>query len=115
VTGTGHTAEYFDAIGWGQWLRYLTGVLDLAGVALLFVPKWTWFGAMLLACSVGTGTLISVTVLRGNTTWGSGSPEMMVAFPLVLTILAALPAWLTRPNRVSRSSQQVTASSWIPE
>jgi uncharacterized membrane protein YphA (DoxX/SURF4 family) len=115
VTGTGHTVEYFDAIGWGQWFRYLTGVLDLAGVALLFVPKWTWFGAMLLACSVGTGTLISVTVLRGNTTWGSGSPEMMVAFPLVLTILAALLAWLTRPNRVSRGSQQVTASSRIPE
>ena len=99
VTGTGNTVEYFAAIGWGQWFRYLTGVLDIAGVALLFVPKWTCFGAILLACSVGTGTLISVTVLRGDPTWGSGSPEMMVVLPLVPTIPAAFLAWQTRPPR----------------
>jgi uncharacterized membrane protein YphA (DoxX/SURF4 family) len=100
LTGTGHTVEYFAAIGWGQWFRYLTGVLDIAGVALLFLPKWTCLGATVLTCSVGTGTLISLTVLRGDTTWGSGSPEIMVFFPLVLTTLAALLAWLTRPHRV---------------
>jgi uncharacterized membrane protein YphA (DoxX/SURF4 family) len=97
VSGTGHTVEYFAAIGWGQWFRCLTGVLDITGVALLFVPNWTCIGAAVLACSVGTGTLISVTVLRGDTTWGSGSPEIMVVMPLVLTILAALLTWLTRP------------------
>ena len=64
LTGTGHTIEYFAAIGWGQWFRYLTGVLDIAGVALLFAPKWTRFGAIMLACSVGTGTLISLTGSR---------------------------------------------------
>jgi len=101
VTGTGHTVEYFAAIGWGQWFRFLTGVLDIVGVALLFVPQWTCYGATLLACSVGTGTLISVTVLRGDPTWGSGSPEIMVVFPLGLTLLAALLAWLTRPHRVN--------------
>jgi uncharacterized membrane protein YphA (DoxX/SURF4 family) len=101
VTGTGHTVEYFEAIGWGQWFRYLTGVIDIGGAALLFVPKWTYVGAILLACSVGTGTLISLTVLRGDTTWGSGSPEIMVVLPLVLTILAALLAWLTRPDRIN--------------
>jgi uncharacterized membrane protein YphA (DoxX/SURF4 family) len=100
LTGTGHTVEYFAAIGWGQWFRYLTGVLDIAGVALLFVPKWTCFGAIVLACSVGTGTLISLTVLRGDPTWGSGSSEMVV-MPLVLTILAAVLAWLTRPPRIN--------------
>jgi putative oxidoreductase len=38
LTGTGHTVEYFAAIGWGQWFRYLTGVLDITGAVLLFVP-----------------------------------------------------------------------------
>lgn len=101
VTGTGHTVEYFAAIGWGQWFRFLTGVLDMVGAVLLFVPRWTCLGATLLACSVGTGTLISVTVLRGDPTWGSGSPEIMVVFPLVLTLLATLLAWLKRPHRVN--------------
>jgi putative oxidoreductase len=27
LTGTANTVEYFDAIGWGQWFRYLTGFL----------------------------------------------------------------------------------------
>jgi uncharacterized membrane protein YphA (DoxX/SURF4 family) len=101
LTGTGHTVEYFAAIGWGQWFRYLTGFLDIVGVALLFVPQLTCVGATVLACSVGTATLISVTVLRGDPTWGSGSPEFMVVFPLVLTLVAALLAWLTRPHRVN--------------
>jgi putative oxidoreductase len=98
VTGTAHTVDYFAAIGWGQWFRYLTGCLDIVGAVLLFVPRWTCYGAIVLVCSVGTGTLISLTRLRGNPTWGG--PEM-IAIPLVLTLLAALLAWLTRPHQVS--------------
>lgn len=98
LTGTGNTVEYFAAIGWGQWFRYLTGFLDIAGALLLFLPRRTCFGAVVLACSVGTGTLISFTVLRGNPTWGS--PEM-VAIPLLLTLLCAGLAWLTRPHRLT--------------
>jgi uncharacterized membrane protein YphA (DoxX/SURF4 family) len=62
LTGTGNTVEYFAAIAWGQWFRYLTGLLDVAGAALLFVPKLTCYGAIALACSVGTATFISLTV-----------------------------------------------------
>jgi putative oxidoreductase len=98
LTGTGNTVEYFAAIGWGQWFRYLTGVLDVGGVVLLFVPKWTCFGASVIACSVGLGTLISLTVLRDDPTWGSSA---MVAVPLALTLLAVLLAWLTRPHRAN--------------
>jgi putative oxidoreductase len=98
LTGTGNTIEYFTAIGWGQWFRYLTGFLDVGGVVLLFVPRWTCYGAIVLACSVGLGTLISVTVLRGNLTWGS---PLMVVAPLVLTSLAVALAWLTLPHRES--------------
>jgi len=97
LTGTGNTIEYFAAIGWGQWFRYLTGILDIAGAALLFVPKWTCYGAIVLACSVGVGTVISLTILRGDPTWGG--PEM-IAVPLVFTILTVVLAWLTRPHRV---------------
>jgi putative oxidoreductase len=98
LTGTGQTVEYFAAIGWGQWFRHVTGLLDIAGAALLFVPQWTCYGAIVLACSVGSATLISLTLLQGNPTWGG--PEM-VSVPLVLTLLAAVLAWLTRPHRLS--------------
>ena len=70
LTGTGNTIEYVAAIGWGQWFRYLTGFLDVVGAALLFVPGATCYGAIALLCSVGTGTFISLTVLRGNPDWG---------------------------------------------
>ena len=101
LTGTGNTVDYFAAIGWGQWFRYLTGLLDIAGVALLFSRKSIFYGATVLACSVGLATFISLTVLRGNPTWGSSS---MVAVPLVLTLLAVLLAWLTRQHRVNGGS-----------
>src|SRR5438309_3381333 len=54
LTGTANTVEYFDAIGWGQWFRYMTGFLDVLGVALLFVPRYTFAGTILLISSVGT-------------------------------------------------------------
>jgi len=98
LTGTGNTVDYFAAIGWGQWFRYLTGLLDVAGAALLFVPKLSYYGAIALACSVGTATFISLTVLRGNPTWG-GTETVLV--PLAFTLLATALAWLTRPNQRS--------------
>ncbi len=98
LTGTGNTVEYFTAIAWGQWFRYLTGIADIAGAALLFLPRWTFYGAVVLTCSAALGTLISLTVLRGNPTWGT---PVMVGVPLILTSLAAVEAWLTRPQQLS--------------
>ena len=100
LMGTGNTVEYFAAIGWGQWFRYVTGAIDVAGVALLFVPRWTCYGAALLACSVGTAAAISLTVLRGDPMWGG---PLTVFVPLVLTLLAAWLAWLTRARKPSSS------------
>ena len=109
LTGTGSTVEYFAAIGWGQWFRYLTGLLDIAGVALLFAPKSICYGAIVLACDVGLGALISLTVLRGNPTWGSSA---MVAIPLVLTLLAVILAWLTRRHRGNGGSLPVSEATF---
>jgi putative oxidoreductase len=94
LTGTGNTAEYFAAIGWGQWFRYVTGSLDLLGVALLFSRRLTCYGAIVIAFIAGLATLISLTVLQGNPVWGTLD---MVFVPLIITTLAIIPAWLTRP------------------
>jgi putative oxidoreductase len=98
LTGTVGTVDYFAAIGWGQWFRYVAGLLDVAGSILLFVPRWTCYAAIVLTCTVGLGTVLSFTLWRSDpTTW---SLEI-VSIPLVLTLLAAVLAWLTRPHRAA--------------
>jgi putative oxidoreductase len=101
LTGTLHSIDYFEAIGWGQWFRYLTGCLDVAGAALLFVPRFTFYGALVLISSVGTATVLSVTVLRGNPFWGGLA---MVLQPLILTLLTVTLAWLTCAERAGKKA-----------
>jgi putative oxidoreductase len=108
LIGTADTVEYFEAIGWGQWFRYLTGSLDLVGAVLLFVPRYTFYGAVLLISSVGTATVLSMTVLRGDPQWGSLA---MVLQPLILTSLTVALAWLTwplRPDLISAGANSKT-------
>mgnify|MGYP006179455433 CR=1 FL=1 len=55
---------------------------------LVFVPRWTHYGALLLTCTVGLGAVLS---WPRPADFGAG---------LSLTLLAASLAWLTRPRRV---------------
>lgn len=96
LTGTVHTVETFEAFGWGQWFRYLTGLLDTLGAALLFVPRGTFYGALLLACTIGLGTVLSFLHLHDS-----------LATPLALTLMAATLAWLTWKRRnLERADEQ---------
>ena len=64
------------------------------GFRTLFTPRRTFYGAVLLACTVGFATVLSLTRLLPD------SP----AAPLALTLLAATVAWLTRPRDVSEGA-----------
>ncbi len=86
LTGTLHTVETFRAFGWGQWFRYASGALDVVGALLVLVPQWTYYGALLLTCTVGLAALLSIP-----------RPTDLLA-ALTLTLLAAILAWLTRPR-----------------
>ncbi len=89
LTASLGTVGWFAQLGWGQWFRYLTGLLDIAGALLLFVPRWTFYGALVLACTIRPATVLNVLFrLHQNP-----------VVPLVLTLLAATLAWLTRPRR----------------
>ena len=88
LTGTMGTIPFFDAIGWGQWFRYVSGAMDTAGALLIFIPRWTSLGALIITCTVGLGTILCYTKALFNP-----------AFPLVMTLLAATLAWLAwRPK-----------------
>jgi len=42
----------FQQIGFGEWFRYFTGVVQITGAALVLVPRTFVFGIALLACTM---------------------------------------------------------------
>jgi len=83
--------QLFAAIGIGQWFRYLTGALEIAGAVGLFVPALAPFAALLLA-AVMTGAILTHLFIVG------GSP-----LPAIVLLLAALTiVWLRKPQISSR-------------
>jgi uncharacterized membrane protein YphA (DoxX/SURF4 family) len=53
LVGLPAVIDVFERVGFGQWFRYFTALLELAGAALLLLPATTALGALLL-------TLVSV-------------------------------------------------------
>ena len=49
LLGTPDMVALYEAIGSGQWFRYVTGILELAGAVLVIVPRTRVVGAGLLA------------------------------------------------------------------
>jgi len=72
----------FDAVGIGQWFRYVTGSLEVLGALLLIIPGKSAFGAGLLACVMAGAVVAHLTVLHTAPT-----------APLVLFALTAVIAW----------------------
>jgi len=85
LLGTPDMVAVFDAVGIGQWLRYVTGALEVVGALLLIVPGKTTFGAVLLACIMAGAVVAHLTVL----------PTPPTA-PLALFALTVLIAWARR-------------------
>lgn len=89
LTGISKTVQLFERIGWGQWFRYFTGSLVLVGGALILLRlRWTFLGAILCACTIGTGALLYAFNLHRDPTW-----------PTVITLLTVTLAVLTYPER----------------
>lgn len=88
LTGSMQTPQMFANIGWGQWFRYFTGALDLIGAILVLVPRSAFYGALLLMCTVGFAVVLTF----------AGRIHDSPLAPLVLTVIAAMVAWLTRPG-----------------
>ena len=57
----------FDAVGVGQWFRYVTGIVEVSGAILLWVNGRQAFGAGLLTCTMSGAVLAHVFVLGMQT------------------------------------------------
>jgi len=63
----------FDQIGWGQGFRYLTGAIEVIGVALLWLPRRQVIGAAVLG-----GTMLGAVLTHWFILGPSAVPAMVL-------------------------------------
>jgi uncharacterized membrane protein YphA (DoxX/SURF4 family) len=87
LTGAAAMVQTFEAVGLGQWFRYLTGGIEVVSAVLLLVPSLAFFGALALIPTM-IGAIITHVFVVG------GSPV-----PAAVLLLATLGiAWSRRPR-----------------
>ena len=52
----------FDEIGFGQWFRYFTGIVEISGALMLLIPNATLVGVGLLICTMIGALIVHVFV-----------------------------------------------------
>jgi putative oxidoreductase len=95
LTGAPELVALFDAIGIGQWFRYVTGSIEVVSAVALVVPAWAAFGALMLIPTM-VGALVTHLFIVG----GSAVPAT------VLLIGALAIAWARRDQLASVLSRQ---------
>jgi uncharacterized membrane protein YphA (DoxX/SURF4 family) len=86
LAGVPQMVQVFEAIGFGQWFRYVTGVVEVGGALLLLVPATGFFGGLLLAVTMVFAVATHLVLIGGNP-----------APAIVLTLLSAFVAWRLKP------------------
>ena len=86
----------FDQIGWGQGFRYLSGAIEVTGVALLWLPRRQVIGAAVLG-----GTMLGAVL----THWFILGPSAVPAMVLGLLCSAVLYIYRTQiPEVLGRAN-----------
>ena len=82
LAGAPETVALFEAIGVGQWFRYVTGLVEVGAAIALFVPSLALFGAVALVVTMLGAIATHVFVL-------GVSP----AVPAALLLAALVVVW----------------------
>ena len=85
LVGAAAMVALFDAIGIGQWFRYLTGFIEVSSAVALLVPSFAVFGALALVATM-VGAVATHLFIVG------GSPAM----PVILLLGATAVVWARR-------------------
>src|SRR5882724_5739823 len=64
LAGVPAMIQVFDALGFGQWFRYVTGIVEIVGAVALLVPTYAVLGALWLAITMFFGTLAHLFILH---------------------------------------------------
>ena len=85
LLGKPEMVALFEAVGVGQWFRYVTGLMELTGALLIVIPRTKFFGAALLSMVMVGAVLTHLFILHNAPT-----------APAVLLVLAGVVAWARR-------------------
>jgi len=88
LTGQPKMVAEFGELGLGQGFRYLTGVIEVSGAALLLWPRTAFYGAVILLGICAGAFVAQVGPLHGD-----------LIHVFVLGGFLALAAWVSRPKR----------------
>lgn len=86
LSGAEMMVQVFDAVGLGQWLRYVTGLIEVGAAIALFIPGLQAYAASLLTATM-VGAVLSHLLILGT---GTMAPAVL------LLILSAIIAWSHR-------------------
>ncbi|NVM89292.1 putative membrane protein YphA (DoxX/SURF4 family) [Variovorax sp. SG517] len=87
LAGAQQMVQVFDAIGFGQWFRYVTGLVEVGGAVLLLVPATGFLGGLLLFATMVCAVATHLLLIGGNP-----------APAVVLALLSGFVAWRLRPQ-----------------
>ena len=74
----------FGQIGLGQWFRYLTGVMQIAGGLLVLIPRTSLAGIVLVACTMLGASVAWLTVLHAP--WNAPIPGAIFAILVAIGV-----------------------------
>jgi uncharacterized membrane protein YphA (DoxX/SURF4 family) len=66
LSGSPEMVGLFEAIGIGQWLRYLTGAIEVTSAAALLVPSLAAFGALVLVPTMAGAVATHLFIVGGS-------------------------------------------------
>ena len=66
LTGAPEMVTVFDAIGIGQWFRYVTGSIEVVSAVALLVPSWAAVGALLLIPTMVGAVVTHLFIVGGS-------------------------------------------------
>ena len=95
LTGAPEMIGLFDAIGIGQWFRYVTGSIEVVSAVALLVPSWAAFGALLLIPTMVGAVITHLFIVGGS------------AVPATVLLIGSLAiAWARRDQLASVLSRR---------
>jgi putative oxidoreductase len=87
LVGVQEMVNFFAQVGFGQWLRYFLGVLEVGSAVALFFPRQAFYGAVVLSLSLVGHIVIHAALLD--------HPAAFLVFLLAVTLLIG---YLRRPS-----------------
>jgi uncharacterized membrane protein YphA (DoxX/SURF4 family) len=91
LTGTPAVVGLFDAIGIGQWFRYVTGSIEVVSAVALLVPSRAAFGALVLVPTMIGAVATHLFIVGGS------------AVPATVLLIGSLVIVWARRDQLARA------------